>query len=157
MKKHMQKTGDVAILIACSMIIGSFIAFAALNSGGRIQDAAFFYWQRYFVDNVVAMATLPGVWLFFIGSLMRYLSDSGTKTLLLLIVSLLIVINSQYFIIPVSHEASAIAFQSGNLPNVSETFLALKGLEDKRGAINGLLLLGYLLIYIFCPTKRSAE
>ena len=141
MKKHMQKTGDVAILIACSMIIGSFIAFAALNSGGRIQDAA----------------TLPGVWLFFIGSLMRYLSDSGTKTLLLLIVSLLVVINSQYFIIPVSHEASAIAFQTENLPNVSETFLALKGLEDKRGAINGLLLLGYLLIYIFCPTKRGAE
>ena len=157
MKKHMQKTGYVVILIACSMIIGSFIAFAALTSGGRIQAAAFFYWQRYFVDNVVAMATLPGVWLFLIGSLMRYLSDSGTKTLLLLIVSLLVVINSQCFIIPVSHEASAIAFQSGHLPNVSETFLALKGLEDKRGAINGLLLLGYLLIYIFCPTKRSAE
>ena len=34
MKKHMQKTGYVVILIACSMIIGSFIAFAALNSGG---------------------------------------------------------------------------------------------------------------------------
>ena len=101
MKKHMQKTGDIVILIACSMIIGSFIAFAALNSGGRIQNAAFFYWQRYFVDNVVAMATLPGVWLFFIGSLMRYLSDSGTKTLLLLIVSLLVGINSQCFIIPV--------------------------------------------------------
>ena len=32
MKKHMQKTGYVVILIACSMIIGSFIAFAALNS-----------------------------------------------------------------------------------------------------------------------------
>ena len=68
MKKHMQKTGYVVILIACSMIIGSFIAFAALNSGGRIQDAAFFYWQRYFVDNVVAMATLPGVWLFLLAA-----------------------------------------------------------------------------------------
>ena len=39
MKKHMQKTGDIAILIACSMIIGSFIAFAALNSGSFLLAA----------------------------------------------------------------------------------------------------------------------
>jgi len=35
MKKHMQKTGDIAILIACSMIIGSFIAFAASIVAGE--------------------------------------------------------------------------------------------------------------------------
>ena len=154
MKKHLQKTGDVAILIACSMIIGSFIAFAALNSGGRIQDAAFFYWQRYFVDNVVAMATLPGVWLFFIGSFIRYLGNRRRKPLVLLILSLLIVINSQCFIMPVSHEASALAFQSKDLSDVSVAFIAAKGLEDNLGAVNGLLLLGYIALFFFCPAKR---
>ena len=48
MKKHMQKTGYVVILIACSMIIGSFIAFAALNSGGRKKKGAFFFFERPF-------------------------------------------------------------------------------------------------------------
>ena len=154
MKKHLRNTGYAAIFIGYSMIAGSFIAFAALNGGDRIQDAPFFYWQRHFVDNVVTLATLPGIWLFFIGSFMRYLGNRRRKPLVLLILSLLIVINSQCFITPVSHEASALAFQSKDLSDVSVAFIAAKGLEDKLGAVNGLLLLGYIALFFFCPAKR---
>jgi len=79
----------------CCLICGSAVAFIAMNQGARLQDAQFFYWQRYFVDGVVSVATLPGIWLFFAGSLLWWLCQRTKKTLLLAVMALLVVINSQ--------------------------------------------------------------
>ncbi len=44
--------------VGATLLAGSALAFAALNQGARVQDGAFFYWQRYFVDNIVATANI---------------------------------------------------------------------------------------------------
>ena len=126
------------------MIIGSAIAFAALNHGDRPQDGEFFYWQRYFVDNVVAIATRPGIWLFLFGTALLSFCRQTKRQLVLLVLSVLIVVNSQFFIIPLSHEASTMAFAHGKQELASEAFI----LEDSLGAVNGLLLLTYLVIAV---------
>ena len=135
----------------CCLICGSAVAFIAMNQGARLQDAQFFYWQRYFVDGVVSVATLPGIWLFFAGSLLCWLCQRTKKTLLLAVMALLVVINSQCFIIPLSKQASMLAFQTSR----AEPVAAAKTGEDRLGAVNGGLLLGYLAIYLLWREKAK--
>jgi len=149
MKTRWKNLGHGMLFIGYSMIVGSFIAFAALNGGSRVQDTQFFYWQRYFVDNVVSMAMIPGMSLFLSATVLLYRCQEKIKWLVLTVLSLLTVINSLCFITLVAHEASAIAFQSVDLQEVSKSFTELKGLEDKLGAMNGILLLTYLALFFF--------
>ena len=139
----------------CCLICGSAVAFIAMNQGARLQDAQFFYWQRYFVDGVVSVATLPGVWLFFAGSLLWWLCQRTKKTLLLAVMALLVVINSQCFIIPLSKQASMLAFQTSRAEPVAAAFIAAKTGEDRLGAVNGGLLLGYLAVYLLWREKAK--
>ena len=139
----------------CCLICGSAVAFIAMNQGARLQDAQFFYWQRYFVDGVVSVATLPGIWLFCAGSLLCWLCQRTKKTLLLAVMALLVVINSQCFIIPLSKQASMLAFQTSRAEPVAAAFMTAKTGEDRLGAVNGGLLLGYLAIYLLWRDKAK--
>ena len=134
----------------CCLICGSAVAFIAMNQGARLQDAQFFYWQRYFVDGMVSVATLPGIWLFFAGSLLCWLCQRTKKTLLLAVV-----INGQCFIIPLSKQASILAFQASQTEPVTAAFMAAKTGEDRLGAVNGGLLLGYLAVYLLWREKTK--
>lgn len=150
MRAHpaLKRMGSVMMWAGAAMIIGSAIAFAALNHGDRPQGGEFFYWQRYFVDNVVAIATRPGIWLFLFGTALLSFCRQTKRQLVLLVLSVLIVVNSQFFIIPLSHEASTMAFAHGKQELASEAFMEKKRLEDSLGAVNGLLLLTYLVIAV---------
>ena len=80
MKPYFHAAARVLLFIGGNLLAGSALAFAALNQGARVQDGAFFYWQRYFVDNIVATATLPGIALLVIGSLLLCLAENQEKT-----------------------------------------------------------------------------
>lgn len=75
MKPYFHAAARVLLFIGSNLLAGSALAFAALNQGARVQDGAFFYWQRYFVDNIVATATLPGIALLVGGSLLLCLAE----------------------------------------------------------------------------------
>ena len=146
--------GYVMVWIGYTMFAGSIIAFASMNSGEMSKDSTFFFWQRHFVDSAIAIATMPGVWLLFVGSLFLYLGKRTRRELYLSLVSMLIVIVSQGFIIPIAKRASAIAYRQAHLQSVSDIFLSEKAMEDKLGAVNGMLLLIYLAVLFFYHTKQ---
>ena len=75
MKPYFHAAARVLLFIGSNLLAGSALAFAALNQGARVQDGSFFYWQRYFVDNIVATATLPGIALLVGGSLLLCLAE----------------------------------------------------------------------------------
>ena len=154
MKPHFHTAARVLLFIGGNLLAGSALAFAALNQGARVQDGAFFYWQRYFVDNIVATATLPGIALLVGGSLLLCLAEIRKKHLLLLTVS--VAANSLLFILPASHQASTLAFQSARPVAVSAAFTAAKNTEDRHGAVNGVLLLVYLAVFFARTGRRKA-
>lgn len=156
MKPHFHAAARVLLFIGSNLLAGSALAFAALNQGARVQDGAFFYWQRYFVDNIVATATLPGIALLVGGSLLLCLAEIRKKHLLLLAVSLAVAANSLLFILPASRQASALAFQSAQPTAVSAAFTAAKNTEDRHGAVNGVLLLVYLAVFFARTGGRKA-
>lgn len=132
--------------VGCYLICGSAVACVAMNQGARLQDTQFFYWQRYFVDGVVAIATLPGVWLFFCRILSLVAIQRTKKPLALAIMALLAVINSQRFIIPLSEQTSMPAFQAGQTGLVRR-HLWLPKRGKPAGAVNGSWLPGCLAVY----------
>jgi len=156
MKPYFHTAARVLLFIGSNLLAGSALAFAALNQGVRVQDGAFFYWQRYFVDNIVATATLPGIALLVGGSLLLCLAEIRKKHLLLLTVSLAVAANSLLFILPASHQASALAFQAARPVAVSAAFTAAKNTEDRHGALNGVLLLVYLAVFFARTGGRKA-
>lgn len=156
MKPYFHAAALVLLFIGGNLLSGSALAFAALNQGARVQDGAFFYWQRYFVDNIVATATLPGIALLVGGSLLLCLAEIRKKHLLLLVVSLAVAANSLLFILPASHQASALAFQSARPVAVSAAFTAAKNTEDRHGAVNGVLLVVYLAVFFARAGGRKA-
>lgn len=136
MKKYsyVEIIGYALLWAGYSLIIGSALAFAAMNRGeGRVQNGEFFYWQRYFVDNVVAMATQPGVWLFLFGTLLFLFIRRTKKQLVLSALAAAVVANSQFFIIPLSHKASALAFEYGRLQTVFDTLYGRQRLGRQTG------------------------
>ena len=46
MKPYFHAAARVLLFIGGNLLAGSALAFAALNQGARVQDGAFFYWQR---------------------------------------------------------------------------------------------------------------
>lgn len=75
---------------------------------------------------------------------------------MLLTVSLVVAANSLLFILPASHQASALAFQSAQPTAVSAAFTAAKNTEDRHGALNGVLLLVYLAVFFARAGGRKA-
>ena len=49
------------ILVSFSMALGSIVAFVAMNFSSESQNAAFFFWQRKFIDSIMSFATQPGI------------------------------------------------------------------------------------------------
>ena len=152
----LRRLACVLQLAGAALIVGSATAFIAMNLGARAQNGEFFYWQRYFVDNVVVIATRPGVWLLFAGTALRLFCHRGKKLLILSLLALAVALNSECFIIPLSHKTSALAFKSAGTGVASSAFIAAKGLEDRLGAVNGLLLLSYLTLLLGWRTDKRA-
>ena len=100
--------------------------------------------------SALAFAALVG------GSLLLCLAEIRKKHLLLLTVSLAVAANSLLFILPASHQASALAFQSARPVAVSAAFTAAKNTEDRHGALNGVLLLVYLAVFFARTGGRKA-
>ena len=75
---------------------------------------------------------------------------------MLLTVSLVVAANSLLFILPASHQASALAFQSAQPTAVSAAFTAARDTEDRHGALNGMLLLVYLAVFFARAGGRKA-
>ena len=100
--------------------------------------------------------TAARVLLFIGGSLLLCLAEIRKKHPLLLTVSLVVAANSLLFILPASHQASALAFQSARPVAVSAAFTAAKNTEDRHGALNGVLLLVYLAVFFVRMGGRKA-
>ena len=119
------------------------------------KDTLFFLWQRQFIDAMVQLGMIKGMWLLFIGNIVIYLYQKNRKNLLLLILSIIVFVLGEFFIVPLSYETSRIAFQQYEMNQVTSDFLIIKHKEDVLGGFNLFILLIYLIINIFYKQEEN--
>ncbi len=83
-----------------------------------------------------------------IGNIVIYLCQRTRKNLLLLILSIIVFVLGEFFIIPLSYKTSLVAFQQYVMNQVISDFLIIKHKEDVLGGLNLFILLTYLVISI---------
>ena len=137
------------ILVSFSMALGSIVAFVAMNFSSESQNAAFFFWQRKFIDSIMSFATQPGIWLVFIASCLLYVCERKRKYIALLIIAGMVLLIGQGLLIPLAHQVSDLAYQYKESAQVAAEFLSKKQTEDILGGINMLLLIIYASIAVF--------
>ena len=144
----------IAIFVL-SLLIGNISAFIAMNMLSIPKDTLFFLWQRQFIDAMVQLGMIKGMWLLFIGNIVIYLYQKNRKNLLLLILSIIVFVLGEFFIVPLSYETSRIAFQQYEMNQVTSDFLIIKHKEDVLGGFNLFILLIYLIINIFYKQEEN--
>ena len=144
-KNLLQRVAQFIIVVGLSLLIGNISAFIAMNMLSIPQDTSFFLWQRRFIDAMVQ----KGMWLFLIGNIVIYLCQRNRKNLLLLILSSVVFVLGEFFIIPLSYETSLLAFQQYGMNQVTSDFLTIKHKEDVLGGVNLLILL------IYCASRTN--
>ena len=142
-------------IFGLSLIIGNISAFIAMNMLSIPKDTLFFLWQRQFIDAMVQLGMIKGMWLLFIGNIVIYLYQKNRKNLLLLILSIIVFVLGEFFIVPLSYETSRIAFQQYEMNQVTSDFLIIKHKEDVLGGFNLFILLIYLIINIFYKQEEN--
>lgn len=148
-KNLLQRVAQFIIVVGLSLLIGNISAFIAMNMLSIQQDTSFFLWQRRFIDAMVQLGMIKGMWLFLIGNIVIYLCQRNRKNLLLLILSSVVFVLGEFFIIPLSYETSLLAFQQYEMNQVTSDFLIIKHKEDVLGGINLLILL------IYCASRTN--
>ena len=148
-KNLLQRVGQFITIVGLSLLIGNISAFIAMNMLSIQQDTSFFLWQRRFIDAMVQLGMIKGMWLFLIGNIVIYLCQRNRKNLLLLILSSVVFVLGEFFIIPLSYETSLLAFQQYEMNQVTSDFLIIKHKEDVLGGINLLILL------IYCASRTN--
>lgn len=142
-------------IFGLSLLIGNISAFIAMNMLSIPKDTLFFLWQRQFIDAMVQLGMIKGMWLLFIGNIVIYLYQKNRKNLLLLILSIIVFVLGEFFIVPLSYETSRIAFQQYEMNQVTSDFLIIKHKEDVLGGFNLFILLIYLIINIFYKQEEN--
>ena len=61
------------------LLIGNISAFIAMNMLSIPKDTLFFLWQRQFIDAMVQLGMIKGMWLLFIGNIVIYLCQKIEK------------------------------------------------------------------------------
>ena len=148
-KNFFQRMAQLIAIFGLSLLIGNISAFIAMNMLSIPKDTLFFLWQRQFIDAMVQLGMIKGMWLLFIGNIVIYLYQKNRKNLLLLILSIIVFVLGEFFIVPLSYETSRIAFQQYEMNQVTSNFLIIKHKEDILGGFNLFILLIYLIINIF--------
>ena len=148
-KNLLQRVAQFIIVVGLSLLIGNISAFIAMNMLSIQQDTSFFLWQRRFIDAMVQLGMIKGMWLFLIGNIVIYLCQRNRKNLLLLILSSVVFVLGEFFIIPLSYETSLLAFQQYEMNQITPDFLTIKHKEDVLGGINLLILL------IYCASRTN--
>ena len=148
-KNLLQRVAQFIIVVGLSLLIGNISAFIAMNMLSIPQDTSFFLWQRRFIDAMVQLGMIKGMWLFLIGNIVIYLCQRNRKNLLLLILSSVVFVSGEFFIIPLSYDTSLLAFQQYEMNQVTSYFLTIKHKEDVLGGINLLILL------IYCASRTN--
>ena len=148
-KNLLQRVAQFITIVGLSLLIGNISAFIAMNMLSIQQDTSFFLWQRRFIDAMVQLGMIKGMWLFLIGNIVIYLCQRNRKNLLLFILSSVVFVLGEFFIIPLSYETSLLAFQQYEMNQVTSDFLIIKHKEDVLGGINLLILL------IYCASRTN--
>lgn len=154
-KKFFQRIAQLIAIFGLSLLIGNISAFIAMNMLSIPKDTLFFLWQRQFIDAMVQLGMIKGMWLLFIGNIVIYLYQKNRKNLLLLILSIIVFVLGEFFIVPLSYETSRIAFQQYEMNQVTSDFLIIKHKEDVLGGFNLFILLIYLIINIFYKQEEN--
>ena len=147
-KNFFQRMAQLIAIFGLSLLIGNISAFIAMNMLSIPKDTLFFLWQRQFIDAMVQLGMIKGMWLLFIGNIVIYLYQKNRKNLLLLILSIIVFVLGEFFIVPLSYETSHIAFQQYEMNQITSNFLIIKHKEDVLGGLNLFILLTYLVISI---------
>lgn len=156
-KNLLQRVAQFITIVGLSLLIGNISAFIAMNMLSTPQDTSFFLWQRRFIDAMVQLGMIKGMWLFLIGNIVIYLCQRTRKNLLLLILSIAVFILGEFFIIPLSYETSLLAFHQYEMNQVTSDFLTIKHKEDVLGGVNLLILLIYCACYTGAVSKLENE
>ena len=154
-KNFFQRMAQLIAIFGLSLLIGNILAFIAMNMLSIPKDTLFFLWQRQFIDAMVQLGMIKGMWLLFIGNIVIYLYQKNRKNLLLLILSIIVFVLGEFFIVPLSYETSRIAFQQYEMNQVTSDFLIIKHKEDVLGGFNLFILLIYLIINIFYKQEEN--
>ena len=154
-KNFFQRMAQLIAIFGLSLLIGNISAFIAMNMLSIPKDTLFFLWQRQFIDAMVQLGMIKGMWLLFIGNIVIYLCQRTRKNLLLLILSIIVFVLGEFFIVPLSYETSRIAFQQYEMNQVTSNFLIIKHKEDILGGFNLFILLIYLIINIFYKQEEN--
>ena len=154
-KNFFQRMSQLIAIFGLSLLIGNISAFIAMNMLSIPKDTLFFLWQRQFIDAMVQLGMIKGMWLLFIGNIVIYLYQKNRKNLLLLILSIIVFVLGEFFIVPLSYETSRIAFQQYEMNQVTSDFLIIKHKEDVLGGFNLFILLIYLIINIFYKQEEN--
>jgi len=154
-KNFFQRMAQLIAIFGLSLLIGNISAFIAMNMLSIPKDTLFFLWQRQFIDAMVQLGMIKGMWLLFIGNIVIYLYHKNRKNLLLLILSIIVFVLGEFFIVPLSYETSRIAFQQYEMNQVTSDFLIIKHKEDVLGGFNLFILLIYLIINIFYKQEEN--
>ena len=154
-KNFFQRMAQLIAIFGLSLLIGNISAFIAMNMLSIPKDTLFFLWQRQFIDAMVQLGMIKGMWLLFIGNIVIYLYQKNRKNLLLLILSIIVFVLGEFFIVPLSYETSRIAFQQYEMNQVTSDFLTIKHKEDVLGGFNLFILLIYLIINIFYKQEEN--
>ena len=154
-KNFFQRMAQLIAIFGLSLLIGNISAFIAMNMLSIPKDTLFFLWKRQFIDAMVQLGMIKGMWLLFIGNIVIYLYQKNRKNLLLLILSIIVFVLGEFFIVPLSYETSRIAFQQYEMNQVTSDFLIIKHKEDVLGGFNLFILLIYLIINIFYKQEEN--
>lgn len=154
-KNFFQRMAQLIAIFGLSLLIGNISAFIAMNMLSIPKDTLFFLWQRQFIDAMVQLGMIKGMWLLFIGNIVIYLYQKNRKNLLLLILSIIVFVLGEFFIVPLSYETSRIAFQQYEMNQITSNFLIIKHKEDILGGFNLFILLIYLIINIFYKQEEN--
>ena len=144
-KNFFQRMAQLIAIFGLGLLIGNISAFIAMNMLSTPKDTLFFLWQRRFIDAMVQLGMIKGMWLFFIGNIVIYLCQRTRKNLLLLILSIIVFVLGEFFIVPLSYKTSLVAFQQYEMNQVISDFLIIKHKEDVLGGFNLFIWLTYLV------------
>ncbi|SEF85272.1 hypothetical protein [Sphingobacterium lactis] len=151
-KQSFLKIAKTLIIVGYSLCLGSIASFIAMNViAGDNPTMEFLYWQRHFVNPIMNYVTMPSIWLFLFGNIGLFLAlkkGKKRKNIVLLVISLLIVINGQFIIIPLAKSVSNSARQQYQTSQIIPSFAKQKSIEDTCGGLNLLFLISYLGVHI---------
>ena len=71
-KNFFQRMAQLIAIFGLSLLIGNISAFIAMNMLSIPKDTLFFLWQRQFIDAMVQLGMIKGMWLLFIGNIVIY-------------------------------------------------------------------------------------